>query len=217
MEDAEDSTVIIQTLERTSDAELCSAWQKAFADYAMSATESQLLAMFKRRGYTPEVSVCAISDKHIVSMTLNGLGSYNGMSTAYDASTGTVNEYRRKGLAKRLFQVVLPILKQKNVQQYILEVLSSNVAAKSLYLGMGFTITREFCFFRQPARDVQETIFSKVEQLDRNVSQHARETSYIEIDEVPEQNFAPDMWDFHPSWQNSTESMKSKSRRGFIF
>lgn len=192
-----------KTLESISDEELCLAWQEAFADYAVSATASQLLAMFKRRGYMPEVSIGAFADNRIVSMTLNGIGRYNGMCTAYDTSTGTVMAYRRKGIAKRLFQEILPLLKQRNVQQYILEVLTSNVNAKALYLGIGFSVIREFCFFRQPVRDVHEKLDAKTAGTPPNIQ-------CIEISALPDDSCASEMWDFHPSWQNSGESMKSK-------
>jgi len=203
MADTMDCIVSTKTLESISDDELCLAWQEAFADYAVSATASQLLAMFKRRGYMSEVSMGAFVDNRMVSMTLNGIGSYNGMCTAYDTSTGTVMAYRRKGIAKRLFQEVLPLLKQKNVQQYILEVLTSNVNAKSLYLSIGFSVIREFCFFRQPVRDVQHKLDAKSTDTLPNIK-------CADLSALPDDSCVSEMWDFHPSWQNSGESMKSK-------
>ncbi len=192
-----------KTLESISDEELCLAWQEAFADYAASATASQLLAMFKRRGYMSEVSMGAFVDNRIISMTLNGIGTYNGMCTAYDTSTGTVMAYRRKGIAKRLFQEILPLLKQKNAQQYILEVLTSNVNAKSLYLSIGFSVIREFCFFCQPIRDFQGNLYAKATDTVLTIK-------CVELSALPDDSSLSEMWDFHPSWQNSSESMKSK-------
>lgn len=203
MADTIDCIISTKTLESTSNEELCQAWQEAFADYAVSATATQLLAMFSRRGYMPEVSMGAFVDNRMVSMTLNGIGCYNGMCTAYDTSTGTVMAYRRKGIAKRLFQDILPKLKERNVQQYILEVLTSNVNAKALYLSIGFSVIREFCFFRQPVRDV-------LEKLDTNAVDTPLSIQCIEMSVFPDDSCASAMWDFHPSWQNSNESMKSK-------
>ena len=102
-----------------------------------------------------------------------------------------------------LFQEILPLLKERNVQQYILEVLTSNVNAKALYLSIGFSVLREFCFFRQPVRDV-------LEKLDTKAVDTPLSIQCIEMSVLPDDSCVSAMWDFHPSWQNSNESMKSK-------
>jgi GNAT superfamily N-acetyltransferase len=88
----------------------------------------------------------AFDSNEIVSFTLNGIGNFNGIPTAYD--TGTLKEYRGKGLATQIFEYSIPYLKEMNIQQYLLEVLQHNTKAVS------------------------------------------------------------DFWDFHPSWQNSFESIE---------
>lgn len=202
-------SIFSKTLEETSDSILCSSWKIAFADYGMSATEAQLLAMFKRRGYAPEVSIGAfITDEQMISLTLNGVGCYNGISSAYDTSTGTVKEYRRQGLARRLFNEVLPLLRARGIEQYILEVLRTNDAAKTLYQKMGFSVVREFCFFRQSVADVSSKLAGTA-ITETVVIKHGE---VIELDELPDYNDVLAMWEFHPSWQNSHESMRSKYR-----
>lgn len=197
----------ISTLENVKDAFLCSSWAVAFADYGMSATEAQLLAMFRRRGYDPALSVGAFVDGQLISMTLNGIGMYNGVLTAYDTSTGTVKEYRRKGIASRLFNEALPLLREKNAHQYILEVLKGNEAAKNLYMKMGFTVVREFFFFRQPLAEVRAHLAALPLPA---VASAASDNEIVELDALPDADILQALWDFSPSWQNSCASVQSK-------
>ena len=50
--------------------------------------------MLIRRGYVPKLSFAAFDNGKIVAFTLNGIGMFNGIRTAYDTGTETVKEYR---------------------------------------------------------------------------------------------------------------------------
>lgn len=193
----------IRCLEGVDDDRICAAWQVAFADYGMSATQPQLLAMFKRRGYNPSISFGAFCDEKLVSLTLNGLGSYNGVMTVYDTSTGTDPDFRRKGLAKQIFQASLKAFSQHGAEQYVLEVLKNNEKALTLYQNIGFAITREFYYFRGPIPKVNQALRVKTCVLPPGY------TVTTDI-EMPAVEAIKDMWDFTPSWQNSVESIHRK-------
>lgn len=51
--------------------------------------------MLIRRGYESRLSFAAFADGEIVAFTLNGVGQFNGIPTAYDTGTGTVKDYRK--------------------------------------------------------------------------------------------------------------------------
>ena len=57
------------------------------------------------------------------------LGKYCGVQAAYDAVTGIIKPYRGQGLAKEMFEYLLPNLKEKGVERFYLEVIQSNEAA----------------------------------------------------------------------------------------
>lgn len=196
-------SITLKSLESTSDEVLCEAWKRAFVDYGMNASDSQLLAMFKRRGYKPEISFGAFNNDQIVSVALNGVGLYNNVLTAYDTSTGTVPIFRRQGLATQLFQHLLPVLKEKNIQQFILEVLKNNEAAQNLYMKVGFTIVREFYFFRRPVPEAQAHF---------QVLPPRSAEAYVVtvITGLPKAELIAEMFDSDPSWQNSHESLERK-------
>ena len=65
------------------------------------------------------------------------------IDASYDILTGTIPNYRRRGISKTIFEKVKRVLKQKDVKVYTTEVLKSNPGALELYLSVGFTIKGE--------------------------------------------------------------------------
>ena len=186
----------IKSLSATNFDTIFKAFEQAFADYELQLNKAQLQIMSKRRGFNPDLSFAAFEGNDIVAFTLNGIGDYNGIPTAYDTGTGTLKEYRGKGLATRIFEYSIPYLKAVNIQQYLLEVLQHNTNAVSVYKKLGFEVTREFNYFNQK----NEEIRNEVKNTDVAYS--------IKPIDVEQFDSITDFWDFYPSWQNSFESIK---------
>lgn len=182
---------IIRSLANTSIPELYAAFDAAFSDYPRRWTAAEFEYDLKRRGYTPELSFGAFDDDKLVSFTLNATGIFNGIPTAYDTGTGTLQAYRGKGLASKIFEVAAPCLKEAGIQQYLLEVLQVNDAAISIYKKAGFTISRSLNYFIQ---DISE--------LNIKPPNPATSITIREID-LQYKTAMQQMWDFIPSWQNS--------------
>ena len=188
----------IKSLEKTEFETIFRAFSQAFADYEVQWNKEQLKAMLKRRGFVPELSFAAFDDNgEIVAFTFNGTGYFNGILTAYDTGTGTIKDYRGRGLATEIFETSLPYLKKNKIEQYLLEVLQHNLKAISIYKKLGFETTREFNYFMQK----RENIDSRV----KNSAFSVKQMDTIDFDSIS--NF----WDFHPSWQNNTEAIKRAS------
>jgi len=186
----------IKSLTNTNFATIFKAFNQAFADYEMQLNSAQLQSMLKRRGFNPDLSFAAFEDNEVVAFTLNGIGMFNGKSTAYDTGTGTLKEHRGKGLATKIFEYSIPYLRKAGIQQYLLEVLQHNTKAVSVYTNLGFKTTREFNYFIQQKEEINNEI--KTTDVPCSVQQ-------IDIEKFdPVFHF----WDFHPSWQNSFESIK---------
>lgn len=179
------------------------AFNQAFADYEIQLNREQLQAMLERRGFNPDLSFAAFEGDRIVAFTLNGIGNFNGIPTAYDTGTGTLKEYRGKGLATGIFEYSIPYLRKAGIKQYLLEVLQHNTKAVSVYRNLGFETTREFCYFVQKV----EEISNEVKEADFPFS-----IKQIDIEKFPS---ISDFWDFYPSWQNSIESIK-RADKGFV-
>lgn len=186
----------IKSLKETDFGTICKAFGKAFADYELQLNDTQLQAMLIRRGYLPELSFGAFDGDELVAFTLNGIGTFHDIATAYNTGTGTLPDYRGQGLATKIFEYSIPFLRAAGIRHYLLEVLQHNTKAVSVYRNLGFEVSREFNYFGQP----NEMIYTGKEQPDVPYS--------IKEVDVAACKSASGMADFHPSWQNSFESVE---------
>lgn len=185
----------IKSLSNISFDELFGAFEQAFADYEIQLNKAELMTMLKRRGFNPELSFAAFDGDKIVSFTCNGIGDFNGTPTAYDTGTGTLKDYRGRGLATRIFEYSIPYLSEAGIKEYLLEVLQHNTGAVSVYRKLGFEVTREFYYFRP-----------ENERINRDVKAIGLSYSLRAID-MNEYESIPGFWDFKPSWQNSSDAI----------
>lgn len=175
----------IKSLEKTDFDTLFRAFGRAFADYEVQLNAEQLRAMLTRRGFDPALSFAAFDGAQIAAFTLNGIGNFNGVPTAYDTGTGTLKEYRGTGLGTEIFRHSMPHLRRAGVGQYLLEVLQHNTRAVSVYRNLGFETVREFNYFCRANTEIADR--GDTPRLPHSV----RRTD----------------WDFTLSWQNSFESI----------
>lgn len=193
----------IQSLDKVNFDTIFTAFSQAFADYEVQVNKVQLQTMLKRRGFNPNLSFAAFEGDKIVAFTLNGIGNFNSVPTAYDTGTGTLLEYRGKGLATKIFEYSIPFLKEIGIKQYLLEVLQHNTKAVSVYRNLKFEVSREFSYFVQKNEEIQNN-------SENNLPFSIRKISFEEAVIVPA------FLDFSPSWQNSFESIK-RAMEDFIF
>ena len=75
-----------------------------------------------------DCSVGAYDGDKMVGLTFVGLDDWLGEKAAFDAATGIIPGYRGQGVAKAMFEFILPRLKERGVSRFLLEVLQSNKA-----------------------------------------------------------------------------------------
>ncbi len=187
----------IRSLECIDFDTLFRGFENAFSDYEISFDKEEVRSMLIRRGYDPRLSFAAFVDDEIVAFTLNGIGQFNGIPTAYDTGTGTVIDFRGQGLAGKIFSYSLPFLKEAGIRQYLLEVLQNNHKAINVYRKMGFETTREYDCFRQNIAEIRNP---KPTESDTDIR--------IETIDVDAVICAKPFCEFTPSWQNSLESIQ---------
>ena len=186
--------------------EIVEAFESAFADYAVSFDKQELFAIWVRRGFRDVLSFAAFEDNlkdensQIVGFTLNGIGYFNGILSAYDTGTGVVKAYRGQGLSKEIFMHALPYLKEAGVQQYILEVMTDNEPAFAVYKDMGFEVSRTFNCYK--CSDVDVLIHALNSCSDIIVKDVCIQQASVESVSMLDA-----FMDFNPSWQNSFESL----------
>lgn len=186
--------MIIKSLAEVPFDDLFNVWNEAFTGYARTWTKQELQSDMQRRGYQPDRSFGAFDGDKLVSFILNATGQFNNVATAYDAGTGTIPEYRGRKLVTQIFDHSLPHLKAAGCKQYLLEVLQSNDKAIKLYKHAGFIVSRELNYFVHPIADV-------------NLSKTRRDSYMLKEIAAEEQPGMRYMWSYHPSWQNSFDSI----------
>lgn len=193
----------IQPLSFIGTDELFDAFSNAFSGYERTWNRGEFDRLLKRRGYVPDLSFGAFDGDKLVGFIINGIGTYGGLRTAYDAGTGTIKECRGQGLTTRMLQESMPLLRQEGIKQYVLEVLQHNDAAVGIYKKAGFTVARELDYF----------VANMSEVANRALPQ---QFSIEEID-LRQLESASDFHDFQPSWQNTYDAvMREPSYFKFI-
>ncbi|MCW3121284.1 MAG: GCN5-Related N-Acetyltransferase [Flavipsychrobacter sp.] len=185
----------IRSLEGVGYDELFEVRNEAFRGYPVSWTKEAFIKMITRRGYVPALSFGAFDGQRLVSFTLNCIGTYNGKRTIYDTSTGTIEEYRGKGLASRIFEASRPALKTAGAEQYLLEVMTDNTKAISVYKNMGFVVSREFNYFVQGMEQIKIKKQTPVDIILRGTT-------------LSDKAIMQAMWDFAQSWQNTFDALE---------
>jgi ribosomal protein S18 acetylase RimI-like enzyme len=141
----------------------------AFSDYQVNISLPlwKFEQMLQRRGYVSELSIGAFKNERLVGFVLNGFRSWNGKPTVYDLGTGVIVEYRRQGITSNMLLNIKEVLKQKQVEQYLLEVIKTNISAVSLYKNQGFEMQREFTCFQLDKNKYNPITTCKVDHANR--------------------------------------------------
>lgn len=168
---------------------------EAFSDYALPFHLSE--AQFKNHIILNAVdlnsSVGCFDGDQLVGLTLNGFGKWDGISTVYDAGTGVVPHYRRRGISEAIFNMMLPVLKARGYQQCLLEVITTNDPAVRLYEKLGFQIVRELLLLQADEQLRLEHPLTDIEIRDLS---------------KPDTKLFETFWDGKPSWQNSNDAVR---------
>jgi ribosomal protein S18 acetylase RimI-like enzyme len=168
----------------------------AFADYVVKfeLTERQFQNHLTLNAVDLAKSAGCVAGGELVGVSLNGFGVWEGRRTVYDAGTGVLPEYRRRGASRAMFDWMLPMFAGEGYQQVLLEVITHNKPAVRLYEQLGFQTTRELLLLE--AQTVGETRHAAPEGIEiREIHRH-------------ENISFEDFWDGKPSWQNSVDAVE---------
>jgi ribosomal protein S18 acetylase RimI-like enzyme len=171
---------------------------EAFSDYHLDMSymtpERSWLRNIKS-GVSYDCSVGAYDGDDMVGVTFVGLDDWQGDYAAYDAGTGIISGYRGQGIAKDMFEFILPELRKRGVSKFLLEVLQPNTAAIRAYTKTGFKPTREFaCFDMLPGSFATENPAGggfEIRTIDKPMVQQFKS-----------------LVDWQPSWENSFAGME---------
>lgn len=168
---------------------------EAFADYArpFDLDPVKFRNHIKLNAIDLSRSVGCFEREVLIGFSLNGFGNWQGKKTVYDAGTGVIPSRRRLGASEAMFRFMVPKFKDDGIDQFLLEVITTNTPAINLYEKLGFEIQRELLLLEASASVGRET----------QPSQHikVREMTAADLGRMKE------LWDAQPSWQNSNEAI----------
>lgn len=183
----------IKSLQNTEINELVTVFNQSFSDYIVpfKITKEQLKNKIKSDNIKLGFSVGAFENNQLVGFILLGFDFINGNKGAYNAGTGVIPEKRGNKLTLKLMEHIIPKLKEQNMTNVKLEVITENEIAFKTYKKMGFEIIRELnCYKGQ----IKSEIDSKFKIL-------------------PLKNYDWELlklfWDWDPTWQNSISSAEN--------
>lgn len=172
------------------------AMTEAFADYLMDMsymTKEVLWRRAMKNGVDFACSPGAFQDGRLVGLTLVGLGTWAGEPAAFDACTGIVKAHRGQGLAGRIFDAALPVLRGRGTTRFLLEVIQENEPAVKAYERTGFRITRPMvCYQRTDPRLPEASAPVEI----RPVGPEALDVLLPELD-------------WQPSWENTFDAVRA--------
>ncbi|MDA6070384.1 GNAT family N-acetyltransferase [Flavobacterium sp. AC] len=183
----------LQTLENTPIEKLLEVFNLSFSDYIVPfyLTKEQLEDKIKSDSIKLEFSVGAFQDNQLIAFILHGYELVDQLKIVYNAGTGVIPAKRGNKLTAKLYEYVLPILHQNNIDKLLLEVITKNECAIKTYKNIGFKIIRELnCY--------------------KGVINITNRKSDFEIRKLEEYNWQKlqSFWDIKPSWQNSITSLE---------
>lgn len=142
--------MIVKKLGNTSFKIIFDCFQKAFVNYFVKMPDN--LEYFKNRwaneGVNFDLSFGVFDGDELIAFILHAIDEREGKLTAYNAATGIIPDYRGKKLIKHMYNKFLPILKVKNIEQSILEVICDNEKAIKAYQSVGFEIIKNYKCYR---------------------------------------------------------------------
>lgn len=188
----------IKTLEHTSHQAILKVFNHSFSDYLIpfKLNLEQLGWKIKTDNIRLDYSVGVFENDQLIAFILHGLNTIGDKKVIYNGGTGVIPDKRGNGLTKRMYQFILPILKQDGINQLVLEVISSNLAAIKSYQKVGYQSIRKLSCLRGSF-----VIPDAIPTYDIRTLNH--------YDWAIMQSF----WDFEPSWQYSQASIEAQKER----
>ncbi|MFP3833987.1 GNAT family N-acetyltransferase [Chryseobacterium sp. SIMBA_028] len=186
-----------KTLKNLDVEELLSVFNLSFSDYVVPFHLTRELLNFKiaTEKIDLSISVGAFENEKLVGFILQAEKIENGEGVAYNGGTGVVPEGRGKGLVRKMYDFIIPVLKERNINTLILEVIDENQKAIRAYENLGFIIVRRLLCFNGNI----------------NLIKNNSEIVIKELTDFQWETFAS-FRDIEPSWQGSVFVLKDMKK-----
>lgn len=178
------------TLEGIPVETIANVFNIAFADYfvPLKLTPELLQAKFYAEDIALPYSVAVFDEDKLVAFIFHCSKEVDGRKWVYNGGTGVIDSHRGQSLTTKMYDYILPILRQESVCGLVLEVIEQNQAAIRSYHKAGFQRVRRLMCFKGQVRE------------------HLRATNTV-VTLRPFKTFEPELGqtfrDVEPSWQHA--------------
>ena len=168
---------------------------EAFSDYIVpfALTSEQFRNHINLNAVDLGRSVGCFDGERMVGFSITGFGDLHGKRTAYDAGTGVVPDKRGQGVRTEMFRMMFDSYTRAGIEQFLLEVITSNTGAVNLYTRLGFEPQRELALLQ--SNEIGEPLEVPEDVIIRPL-EGPIDWSYLSR-----------FWDGEPSWQNSIDAV----------
>jgi GNAT superfamily N-acetyltransferase len=188
-----------KSLEDISKEDIVATLNDAFSQYfvKINFTPTMLQEKFLEEDFNPKYSVGAFDGENLIGVILHGFRIINSEKWVYNMATGVRLSHRGKQLTKKMYQYVIPILKENDIFKMQLEVIQGNDKAIKVYKDVGF---EEHCSYTcsklsEEATTIQSLLFSGKQSI-----------GDIETVDPVKINT---MLDIEPSWSNNMTAIQN--------
>jgi GNAT superfamily N-acetyltransferase len=190
------TTTRIRRLSACSFDEAVKAWNEGWQGYFVHLDLSldRYISRLHWEGLSPEFSLMAFYEKRPVGFLLNGIRQDVGRRVAWNGGTGVSPDFRGRGIGKALLKAASKLYDELGIDVAMLEAISINDRAISLYRQFGYEIVDRLVFLQHEGR-LDERIFIRPNSGSYSV---ARVAPYAVGQLEFYQNLAP--WQAH--WQS---------------
>lgn len=184
---------ILKTLENITTEKLLEVFNLSFSDYVVPfcLTKEQLEDKIKSDSIKLEFSVGAFEDEQLIAFILHGYDTIDNLKIVYNAGTGVIPAKRGNKLTAKLYEYILPILQENDIDKLLLEVITTNEPAIKTYKNIGFKIIRELNCYKGSL----------------NITNTNNDFEIRELEAYDWQKLHS-FWDLKPSWQNSITAVE---------
>ena len=187
----------IQTLKGVIVNDIQEVFNSSFSDYFIpfQLTLEQLRSKMEDDKNNLDLSVGVFDKNKLIAFILHGLDTIDGKNVVYNGGTGVIPSKRGNGLTKRMYDFILPTIRDTKVDHLILEVVSKNIQAIKSYKAVGFATSRELkCYKGQisPLVGSNNVDIKGINTFDWELMQS--------------------FWDIQPTWQNSIKELEGSNR-----
>ena len=146
--------------------------------------------IFDKLKVSLESSAVTVNERNdIIGFSLFTTGNYEGVKTAYSGGVGVVHAHQGKGLAARMFEYSLPLLREQKVNKVVLEVVTTNQRAVRLYERLGFTYKNRLKSFK---------LHNRLKPVGSEVKIRKAENPQVDYEKF---------WTFAPAFLDSSEHL----------